>query len=117
MKKITGFFLAFFIVFSITTKEVQASVTAVSIEIDGSIVEFNENMGFPFVDEMQRTQVPLRVTLESFGAYVDYDEVNRMAYAVYNDITVHIPIGKNFIYIDGEPVENDTQAVIINGRT
>lgn len=117
IKKYTGMILAFFIVFTMFSQEVQASSTSVSIEIDGFQVEFNKEMGFPFVDGNQRTQVPLRVTLESFGAYVGYDAESRMAYAVYNDIVVYIPIGLNYIYVNEEPIENDTQAVIIDGRT
>ena len=43
---------------------------AVNISIDGNKVGFTSQSGVPFVDSNSRTQVPLRVTMESFGATV-----------------------------------------------
>lgn len=54
-----------------------SSVTAfadeIVITIDSAKVEFNDDAGFPFIDENNRTQVPFRATLEKFGAKVEWN--------------------------------------------
>lgn len=91
--------------------------TTVNININGTDVNFSENMGYPFIDENSRTQVPFRVTVEEFGATVGWNSELRMAYAELNGIIVYAPIGENYIIVNGSTVKNDTYAVIVNNRT
>lgn len=94
-----------------------AANSTVNIKIDGSTVEFNEDYGFPFIDENDRTQVPLRVTMETFGAVVSWDNLMNRAVISYDGITIEVPIGEKYIVVDGEKVVNDTEARIIGDRT
>ena len=48
------------------------------VYIDKSEVQFNDSTGYPFV-ENGRTLVPLRVTMESFGATVDWEQQTKTA--------------------------------------
>lgn len=87
------------------------------IVIDGIDVPYDENYGFPFIDQNNRTQVPLRITLETFGATVEYDSNLKIAEITYKEHTVFVPIGANYVFVDGQKVMNDTAAVIYNNRT
>jgi hypothetical protein len=98
-----------------------SSVTAfaddVIINIDSTKVEFNEELGFPFIDENSRTQVPFRATLEKYGAEVDWDNESRTAIAAKDEIVVKVPIDENYILKNDEEIPVDTAARIVNGRT
>ena len=43
----------------------------INIRIDSVPVTFTSDTGVPFIDNNDRTLVPLRVTMESFGAEVN----------------------------------------------
>ena len=73
--------------FSVAT----ASSTAVSV--DGYLVSFNKDTGYPFVDGNSRTMVPLRITMESAGAEVGWEGTTRTASVNMNGSTVQVPIG------------------------
>ncbi len=101
---------------------VSASVNAESyfdlnIYLDGKMVYFNEEYGFPFIDKASRTQMPFRKLLEDFGAEVYWEDETRSAVAIKGDITVRVPIGKNYILKNGEKIMMDTVSVIIDDRT
>lgn len=98
-----------------------SSVTALAgeiiINIDSAKVEFNDDLGFPFLDENNRTLVPFRATLEKYGAQVDWNNDDRIAIAVKGETVVEIPIDKNYIIKNGDEIAADTSARIVNGRT
>jgi len=89
----------------------------VVIELNGELITYDENYGFPFIDENSRTQVPFRLTMEKFGATVSWDGENAIATAVVDDIRVDVPIGEQYILRNGEKILNDTTSRIINSRT
>ena len=74
-------------------------------------------MGQPFLDENSRIQVPFRITLESVGAKVGWDPITQTASAKKGDINIEIPIGEKYILRNGVKIDNDTKAVVKNGRT
>ena len=98
-----------------------SSVTAfadeIIINIDSVKVEFNDDLGFPFIDENSRTQVPFNATMTKYGAKVDWNNESRIAIATKGDIVVEVPIGENYILKNGEKITVDTAARIVNGRT
>lgn len=96
---------------------VVSPVFATSISINGDGIVYTEDSGRPFVDEKNRTQVPFRQTIEALGAKVDWDNTNKIAIAEKDEIKVEIPIGKSYIFVNGEKVINDTAAIIKNNRT
>lgn len=90
----------------------------VTIIIDGEILGFTDSTGRPFIDENNRTLVPFRVVLETFGAQVRWDPENRKAVAQKDNTLVEVPLGQSYIVVNGETIPNDTQAVIAeDGRT
>ncbi|MFA6983575.1 MAG: stalk domain-containing protein, partial [Sedimentibacter sp.] len=70
MKKVL-FILSLVLLLALSS--VSAFADDVVINIDSTKVEFNEELGFPFVDENDRTQVPFRATLEKYGAKVEWN--------------------------------------------
>ena len=116
MRKISFVLLIILLLgFTIPTPLVQAKNT--EILINGEIVEFNNNSGYPFVDKNNRTLVPFRVTLEKFGAKVSWDNIGNMAIAEKDNIVVKIPIGKNYILKNDEKIIIDTVSITKDGRT
>lgn len=90
---------------------------ATDVSIDDTNVEFCGHTGFPFIDSNNRTQVPLRIIMESLGADVEWLQDTKTAVIVKDDITVEVPIGKSYIIKNGQQIANDTAAVIRGDRT
>jgi len=109
-KKILSFAIVFMLIIS-------TCAYAVNISIDGNNVGFTEQSGSPFVDGSNRTQVPLRITMESFGATVKWDDVTKTAIVEKDGIKVEVPIGQSYIIKNGQQVKNDTAALIKDGKT
>lgn len=89
---------------------------AVDINIEGTNVKFCGHTGIPFIDAANRTQVPLRMTMESLGAKVEWNQVTKVAVVEKEGVAVEIPMGKAYIIKNGERIPNDTDAVIKNDR-
>jgi beta-lactamase superfamily II metal-dependent hydrolase len=94
-----------------------ASSSVPVVTIDGKSVFYKISLGYPFIDENNRTQVPFRSTLESFGAKVTWDNVHYMAIAEKAGIIVKIPIGTDYIIKNGKKIQIDTQSLIRRGQT
>lgn len=114
MKKIV-FVLS--LVLILVLSSVSAFADEIIINIDSTNVEFNDDLGFPFIDENNRTQVPFRATLEKYGAQVDWNNESRIAIATKGEIVVEVPIDENYIIKNGEKIVVDTAARIVDGRT
>lgn len=89
----------------------------ITVFLNDQEVLFNEEMGFPFIDSANRTQMPFRVILEGYGAEVSWDPVNRVAKAEKDDIVVEVPIGERYIIRNTEVILIDTASLIYNDRT
>jgi copper amine oxidase-like protein/uncharacterized protein DUF6612 len=87
------------------------------VAVDSNKVEFNSESGAPFIDQNNRTQVPFRATLEKFGATIDWNNDTRVAIATKGDITVEVPVDQNYILKNGEKIDTDTAAIIVNSKT
>lgn len=79
--------------------------------------EKDENMGIPFIDENNRTLIPVRKPLEMIGSKVSFDEKNNIVTSQKGDTTVEIPINKDYIKINNKVLQMDTKALIKDGRT
>ncbi|MDF2545466.1 MAG: hypothetical protein K0R93_364 [Anaerosolibacter sp.] len=88
-------------------------------QLEGRDLAFIEKdgLGVPYVDENNRTMVPVRKALESIGAQVGFQEDTRTVIAQKEGIILKIPIDKNYIILDGIIVNLDTKAVMRDGRT
>lgn len=113
-KRTVSLILVFLLSFSMTSF---GEVSHTKISIDNEYVQFNEELGFPFVDGNYRTQVPFRATMEFFGATVGWNSETQTAIAEKDGIRIEVPIGEMYIFKNGEKIENDTAALIKNGRT
>ena len=106
-----------FLIFLAVVMAGTAMAFAVNINIDGKGVAFNEVYGEPFIDSANRTQVPLRITMESCGCEVNWDDARKTALVEKNGVLVEVPIGASYIVVNGEQKQNDTVAVIKDSRT
>lgn len=109
--------ISLLIVFSISVFPISAFGSGVKVIIDNITVNFDESSGSPFVDQAYRTQVPLRKTMEMFGAQVAWDQENQVAIVEKDNIVVMVPIGVNYIIKDGDIIDTDTAAIVLDGRT
>lgn len=117
-KKVLIFFMAVLCYFILVTfTVVSANGNTINVLINGKAVEFSSESGYPYIDENNRTMVPLRVTMEAAGFAVGYDTIARTAIVITAHRRIEIPIGTNKIYTNNVLTENDTEAVIKNDRT
>lgn len=116
MKKIV-FVLSLVLIMIFSSVNVFAAADEIIITIDSNKIEFNNDLGYPFVDTNNRTLVPFRAVLEKFGASVEWNEEIRSAVAVKDGITVTVPVDQLYITKNGEQIATDTAAKIVNGRT
>ena len=64
-----------------------------------------------------RTLVPIRFISESLGAEVNWNDTENSAYISRNGNNIVIPVGKNYILVNGEQRAIDVPAEVINSRT
>lgn len=87
--------------------------------IDNQELTFDkkENMGIPYIDETNRTLIPVRKPLETIGAQVSFDENSNIVKAKKDDIILQIPINEDYIKVNNQIIKMDTKAIIKDGRT
>ena len=90
---------------------------AVNIVINGKAVAFTESSGCPYVDQNNRTMVPLRVTMEATGAAVGWDQGAQTAIVITEHDRIEVPVGADYLYNNNKKLQNDTAAVVKDGRT
>lgn len=91
------------------------SAHAIDVYVDGKKVEFNSDMGYPYL-ENERTMLPLRAVAEACGAEVWWDDEYETACVRKNEVTVYCTIGDKNIYRNNTRIENDVAPVIKNDR-
>lgn len=70
----------------------------------------------PYVNESDRTMVPIRAFSEAFGAQVQWDEENN-AVTVLGKKEIRLTLDSTVAYVDGEAVSLDSVPVLVNERT
>ena len=113
MKKIFILMLCFVIVLGL----IPASAANIAVVIDNVGVSFNDSTGYPFISKEGRTMVPLRATMEAYGATVRWDEDTKTAIVTKGVTTVTCKIGEAAIYRNGTKIKNDAAATVSGGRT
>lgn len=93
------------------------SVFGISLRIEGDSIPFTDMTGEPFIDSSNRMQVPLRITMERYGATINWDENTKTAIVKNGEITVEVPIGSNYILCNGQKIDTDSAALIKDGKT
>lgn len=116
------FYLLFLIVWNqitIMTTDSTDSLSAVlkpEIFYNGKKINYHGDFGSPFIDENNRTQVPLRATMATMGAKVTWDNNARTAKIRFDGISLEVPVDKNYILKNQTPIYHDTTARIIDNR-
>ena len=94
--------------------------TKIVLTIDSIVALVN---GEPVVNDVapiikgERTFLPIRLIAEELGATVTWNEAEQSVTIVKDDMTIVIYIGQAFALVNGEPVQLDEAAFIVNGRT
>jgi GH18 family chitinase len=93
------------------------------VVIDNKPVAFTlkDGMGMPFIDENNRTLVPVRKLLETIGAEISYtSDADGKVVSVgagLDGIQINLKIDSEKYTVNGKEMIMDTAAVIKNGRT
>ncbi|HCF49169.1 MAG TPA: hypothetical protein DER60_02735 [Syntrophomonas sp.] len=93
----------------------QAIAADIPVLIEGQAVEFVDQK--PYIDENNRTLVPMRAPMEALGATVSWDAEQYQATFEKDGIVVVFVIGNNTYTVNGEAKEMDTKAVLTGDRT
>ena len=86
----------------------------VTVSVDNTTVVFEDQT--PVIIE-GHTLVPARAVFEQAGAKVDWDQPTQTATITNDDYIVTITYQSNVMYKNGEPIELEQPADIINNRT
>ncbi len=86
----------------------------VTVNIDGVPLESDVK---PFINQDNRTVLPLRAIAEAFGAEVQWDPVTQTVLLTLGDRSVRLKIGENTFEVNGQVFTMDTTAFIEGGRT
>jgi peptidoglycan/xylan/chitin deacetylase (PgdA/CDA1 family) len=65
----------------------------------------------------ERAMLPIRKTVETLGAKVEWNQESETVTIIKNDTVVTFTIGEKYIYVNGEQKSIDTPSSIVNGRT
>ena len=88
----------------------------ISVSVGGEAVAWTD--AEPFIDANDRTMVPLRAVADAMGLEVSWDAGTREAVFTDGSKTICFPIDSTAARTsDGETVQMDTAAVIVNERT
>ncbi|MDA3845313.1 MAG: lectin like domain-containing protein [Vallitaleaceae bacterium] len=105
-----------FILLTMSIRPILAIDINIRVFLNNKQITYNVNYGIPFADENNRTQVPLRLTLESFGAKVTWDNLKKEATVTKGAITVKVPLNASYFYRNDEVIIMDTMSVAKSGR-
>jgi len=85
----------------------------IKVVVNGELVEFDVQ---PTMVN-GRVLVPIRAIFEKLGLEVGWDAKTQTAIGTKDGITIELPIGKKIAIRNGQPIELDTPAMVVNGRT
>lgn len=91
----------------------ETAARTISVTLNGQKLIFDQDP----VMENDRVLVPMRKIFEALGADVYWDEAEQTAIAERNGKIIIIPIGKNYMTVNGSRVTLDVPARLIGGRT
>ncbi len=101
------------LILHIDGKQITYKAPPVTIKLDGEILNFD----VPAVIIDDRTLVPVRVITESTGASVDWDKEDYQVVINTGGKIIKLKINDDSMDINGEKVELDVPAKLINDRT
>lgn len=118
MKRIVAAVLTLCLLMSTTTFAAEIK-TGPAVRVNGEIIEFPDQQ--PYIDENNRTMVPVRFVIEALDAEAEWDGANQAAIITKDGVRVVIVIDEETITVteagETRTVTMDTTAVLIEGRT
>lgn len=108
--------LLFLIIVLILTSFVFAEVHSnlLNIYLNGDLIKFDVE---PFVDNQNRTQVPVRFIVENMGYDVEWVQKKQQVIITGEGKEIILTLGSNKALVNGEVTEFDTFVFAKNGRT
>jgi len=103
-----------------------------NLTIDGELVNFTPDLGYPYLTKTQRTMVPIRIISENMGYDVDWSKDTwgkgeRKVWISNNTTRIELEIGKSTAIVNGKvvPIDRsektgkpvDTKAELVGSRT
>ena len=97
-------------------KTLEVNGADMSISVDGKAVEFPDAK--PFVDDNDRTQVPIRAVAEMLDCSVDWNGDTKTATVTREggDV-ITLRYGSDFMTVNGKDIKMDTSVIIKDNRT
>ena len=93
--------------------------SVLTVKYNGETVDFPDAQ--PFIDENDRTLIPVRFVAETMGAEVSWDQDAQTAIVEQYGIRILVPIGSDTISVtrdgDTDTIQMDTAAIIREDRT
>ncbi len=97
-------------------KTLEVNGADMSISVDGKAVDFPDAK--PFVDDNDRTQVPIRVVAEMLDCSVDWNGDTKTATVTREDgDVITLKYGSDVMTVNGKDVKMDTSVIIKDDRT
>jgi len=115
MKKTKLMLLLLFIVVVVSSFLGVYADSNIGINIDNEALIFEDVK--PFIDEANRTMIPVRAVSESLGATVGWDANKRMVSIDLDDKHIELVIDSSVVFANGVSTQIDTEAKIVNDRT
>lgn len=113
MRKISIFLVIILLMNVVGPLKVLADEQPIKVSINGKLVEFD----VPPTIINGRTLVPVRAIFEQFGLKVDWDNETRTVIGKKDGLEIKLPVDNKKAQKNGEEIELDVPATIINGRT
>lgn len=114
MKKFTALIIAFTLIILNASALTFANNNKISVKLDGTVISFPDVQ--PYLDNSNRTQVPIRFVSEALKATVKWDEETKTDVIKKENIEIKITVGQPYIIVNDKKVEMDTSARVENGR-
>lgn len=98
-----------------------ANESLFQVTIDNEVVNFTEELGYPYLDESSSTMVPVRIISEHMGYKVEWENDTQKVLISNGDKKIELQIGKSTAIVNGETVPigvqdgkpTDTKAVLV----
>lgn len=114
MRKIKLAIVAIITILLISTVSMASKPSNINIAFQGKALDIPKSYGYSFIDNKNRTMIPLRAISELLGHTVLWD--TRTQTATIDGYT-KVTIGKNSVQTKDGHILMDTQAILKNGRT
>lgn len=94
-------------------KTPQVSSTNVKIRIDNRFMETD----VPPLTVNGRTMIPFRTIFNALDAEVDWNQAEWTAIGKKGKVTIELPVGKDYAFVNNEKVKLDVPYLMIDGKT